>query len=112
VGNVCTDQLRFSLSAAGSIIGFDETHQTEVVYSPGDIAWVLASTALVWIMIPGVGFFYSGLLRYVVHAICHFLRGIHILLLQAEKCSVHDLSEYDVLGCRFLPSKYNFTRVA
>ncbi|KAK0206714.1 ammonium transporter [Desarmillaria ectypa] len=34
-----------------------------VVYSPGDIAWVLASTALVWLMIPGVGFFYSGLLR-------------------------------------------------
>jgi len=34
-----------------------------VVYNPGDIAWVLASTALVWIMIPGVGFFYSGLLR-------------------------------------------------
>lgn len=24
---------------------------------------VLASTALVWLMIPGVGFFYSGLLR-------------------------------------------------
>ena len=33
------------------------------VYNPGDIAWVLASTALVWLMIPGVGFFYSGLLR-------------------------------------------------
>ena len=35
----------------------------DVVYSPGDIAWVLASTALVWTMVPGVGFFYSGLLR-------------------------------------------------
>ncbi|KAJ3533490.1 hypothetical protein NMY22_g7315 [Coprinellus aureogranulatus] len=35
----------------------------DVVYSPGDVAWVLASTALVWIMIPGLGFFYSGLLR-------------------------------------------------
>ncbi|KAF6759403.1 ammonium transporter [Ephemerocybe angulata] len=34
-----------------------------VVYSPGDIAWVLTSTALVWMMIPGLGFFYSGLLR-------------------------------------------------
>lgn len=33
------------------------------VYNLGDIAWTLASTALVWIMIPGVGFFYSGLLR-------------------------------------------------
>jgi Amt family ammonium transporter len=34
-----------------------------ITYSTGDIAWVLASTALVWIMVPGVGFFYSGLLR-------------------------------------------------
>lgn len=36
------------------------------VYNPGDIAWVLASTALVFIMVPGVGFFYSGLLRCVI----------------------------------------------
>lgn len=36
---------------------------TEVIYNNGDAAWVLASTALVWIMVPGVGFFYSGLLR-------------------------------------------------
>jgi ammonium transporter, Amt family len=27
------------------------------------MAWIIASTALVWLMIPGVGFFYSGLLR-------------------------------------------------
>ena len=33
------------------------------MYNGGDTAWVLASTALVWLMIPGVGFFYSGLLR-------------------------------------------------
>ena len=36
---------------------------SDVVYNPGDIAWVLASTALVWIMVPGLGYFYSGLLR-------------------------------------------------
>lgn len=30
---------------------------------PGDIAWILTSTALVWLMIPGVGFFYSGMAR-------------------------------------------------
>ena len=29
----------------------------------GAIAWVLASTALVMIMTPGVGFFYGGLVR-------------------------------------------------
>ncbi|KAM6539173.1 Ammonium transporter [Fusarium falciforme] len=32
-------------------------------YEPGDIAWMLTSTALVLLMVPGVGFFYSGLAR-------------------------------------------------
>jgi Amt family ammonium transporter len=32
-------------------------------FTTGDTAWILASTALVWLMIPGVGFFYSGLAR-------------------------------------------------
>ncbi|KAG9249658.1 ammonium transporter 1 [Emericellopsis atlantica] len=34
-----------------------------VWYEAGDIAWILTSTALVLLMIPGVGFFYSGLAR-------------------------------------------------
>lgn len=41
----------------------DPDTQITWTYDLGDIAWVLASTALVWLMIPGVGFFYSGLLR-------------------------------------------------
>lgn len=44
--------------ASGDLIS-----STGTVFNEGDIAWTLASTALVWIMIPGVGFFYSGLLR-------------------------------------------------
>lgn len=36
---------------------------TPVIYNLGDMAWVIAATALVWLMIPGVGLFYSGLLR-------------------------------------------------
>jgi Amt family ammonium transporter len=32
-------------------------------FNAGDISWVLASTALVWLMIPGVGYFYSGMAR-------------------------------------------------
>lgn len=32
-------------------------------YQPGDIAWLITATALVLLMIPGVGFFYSGLAR-------------------------------------------------
>ncbi|CAD6503515.1 BgTH12-03177 [Blumeria graminis f. sp. triticale] len=33
------------------------------LYNAGDIAWVMISTALVLLMIPGVGLFYSGLAR-------------------------------------------------
>ncbi|KAI9857232.1 MAG: ammonium transporter Amt1 [Vezdaea acicularis] len=39
------------------------TQNLNVFYDAGDIAWMLASTALVLLMIPGVGFFYSGLAR-------------------------------------------------
>ncbi|KAI1824142.1 ammonium transporter [Xylaria intraflava] len=34
-----------------------------VFYEGGDFAWIITSTALVLLMIPGVGFFYSGLAR-------------------------------------------------
>lgn len=34
-----------------------------VFYDAGDIAWMIVATALVLLMIPGVGFFYSGLAR-------------------------------------------------
>ncbi|PWZ01689.1 putative high affinity ammonium transporter [Testicularia cyperi] len=40
-----------------------EGEMTEVIYNLGDMAWIIVSTALVFIMIPGLGFFYSGLLR-------------------------------------------------
>ncbi|KAK7528875.1 ammonium transporter AmtB-like domain-containing protein [Phyllosticta citriasiana] len=39
------------------------TEDLNVYYKSGDISWILASTALVLLMIPGVGFFYSGLAR-------------------------------------------------
>ncbi|THH21234.1 hypothetical protein EW146_g316 [Bondarzewia mesenterica] len=48
---------------SGDLQWFDADTGQTVVYNLGDIAWVIAATALVWIMIPGVGFFYSGLLR-------------------------------------------------
>jgi len=49
--------------ASGDVIYFDPDQQVEIVYNNGDLAWIIAATALVWIMIPGVGYFYSGLLR-------------------------------------------------
>ncbi|KAG6827600.1 hypothetical protein H0H92_011173 [Tricholoma furcatifolium] len=48
--------------SSGDLIYTDASGNT-VTYNLGDIAWTLASTALVWLMIPGLGFFYSGLLR-------------------------------------------------
>ncbi|CAO1618328.1 unnamed protein product [Sympodiomycopsis kandeliae] len=35
----------------------------EVIYNLGDMSWIIVASALVWIMIPGLGFFYGGLLR-------------------------------------------------
>lgn len=32
-------------------------------YSSGDIGFVLICMALVWLMIPGIGYFYSGMAR-------------------------------------------------
>ncbi|KZS86990.1 ammonium transporter, partial [Sistotremastrum niveocremeum HHB9708] len=49
--------------ASETLIINDDATGESFVYNPGDIAWTLAGTALVWIMIPGVGYFYSGLLR-------------------------------------------------
>lgn len=50
--------------ASGSLVVPGEgPNGSPIVYNPGDIAWTLAATALVWIMVPGVGYFYSGLLR-------------------------------------------------
>lgn len=41
----------------------NEPDGTAVTYNSGDIAFALSGTALVFIMSPGVGFLYSGLLR-------------------------------------------------
>ncbi|KAJ7769466.1 ammonium transporter [Mycena metata] len=55
--------LNITYDASGDMNWVDPADGKLYVYNGGDIAWTLASTALVWIMIPGVGFFYSGLLR-------------------------------------------------
>lgn len=49
-------------SIAGSYVATSFDGE-QVVFNLGDMAFVLVSMALVWLMIPGVGLFYSGLLR-------------------------------------------------
>lgn len=39
------------------------TINVNLYYQTGDIAWLLTCTILVFLMIPGIGFFYSGLTR-------------------------------------------------
>jgi Amt family ammonium transporter len=39
------------------------TEDLNLYYQSGNIAWMITATALVLLMIPGVGFFYSGLAR-------------------------------------------------
>ncbi|KAJ7152067.1 ammonium transporter AmtB-like domain-containing protein [Mycena filopes] len=55
--------LNITYDASGDLNWVDPADGTLFVFNLGDIAWTLTSTALVWLMIPGVGFFYSGLLR-------------------------------------------------
>ncbi|OJJ63497.1 hypothetical protein ASPSYDRAFT_139340 [Aspergillus sydowii CBS 593.65] len=50
-------------NGTGTNGGDSSTEDLNIWYSSGDIAWVITSTALVLLMIPGVGFFYSGLAR-------------------------------------------------
>ncbi|KAG9004700.1 hypothetical protein FRB95_005973 [Tulasnella sp. JGI-2019a] len=47
----------------GDQMGAQLEDGSTVIYNLGDMAWIITATALVWIMIPGLGFFYSGLLR-------------------------------------------------
>lgn len=39
------------------------TEDLNIYYESGNLAWIMTSAALVLLMIPGVGFFYSGLAR-------------------------------------------------
>jgi len=48
---------------SGNIIHYDAATDTQTLYNIGDVSFVLLCAFLVWLMTPGVGFFYSGLLR-------------------------------------------------
>jgi len=84
----------------------------------GDIAWVLVSTALVWIMVPGVGFFYSGLLRrknalsmiflsmmtIAVVSFQWFLWGFSLTFSETGSGFIGDLSHFGLKGVLQTPS--------
>ncbi|KAG2003031.1 ammonium transporter [Coprinopsis cinerea AmutBmut pab1-1] len=55
--------VNLTYDASGEIVYYDNVTGETTVYNMGDMAFIMVCMALVWIMIPGVGFFYSGLLR-------------------------------------------------
>lgn len=67
------------------------------VYNLGNIAWTLASTALVWIMIPGVGFFYSGLLRRKNALSMIYLSMMCVAVVSFQVCSYFYTTSYPPL---------------
>ncbi|GKT40074.1 ammonium transporter 1 [Colletotrichum spaethianum] len=50
-------------NGSGPTGGDSLTEDLNIWYETGDIGWMITATALVLLMIPGVGFFYSGLAR-------------------------------------------------
>ncbi|KUI66420.1 Ammonium transporter 1 [Cytospora mali] len=55
--------VKFPYNGTGATGGDALTQDLNIWYETGDIAWMITATALVLLMIPGVGFFYSGLAR-------------------------------------------------
>ncbi|KAL0635023.1 ammonium transporter Amt1 [Maublancomyces gigas] len=53
----------FPYNGTGPTGGNSLTDDFNIWYESGNYAWMMTSTALVLLMIPGVGFFYSGLAR-------------------------------------------------
>lgn len=54
--------LNVSYTNSGQIVYTDQEGKISI-YNPGDISWILTSTALVMIMTPGLAIFHAGLLR-------------------------------------------------
>lgn len=57
-----SDALPTGLTATGTG-GDDLKYDLNQIFDRGDMAWIGTASVLVWIMIPGVGLFYSGLSR-------------------------------------------------
>lgn len=63
VGHRVSHHTHAVFSIAGSMVYYDPVADETTIYNIGDIGFIITAMALVWLMVPGVGFFYSGLLR-------------------------------------------------
>lgn len=87
-------------AAAGDINWYNNDTGLIQVYNLGNIAWIIAATALVWIMIPGVGFFYSGLLRRK-NALSMIWLSMMSLAVVSFQVSHHVFSSYAIVSPLF-----------
>ncbi|KAI0383783.1 ammonium transporter [Hypomontagnella monticulosa] len=55
--------IKIPYNGTGPTGGDSLADNLNIWYESGDVAWMITATALVLLMIPGVGFFYSGLAR-------------------------------------------------
>ncbi|KAI0842134.1 ammonium transporter [Hypoxylon sp. FL0890] len=55
--------IKIPYNGTGATGGDSLTEDLNIWYESGDVGWMITATALVLLMIPGVGFFYSGLAR-------------------------------------------------
>lgn len=75
-----------------------EGHTEEEKFHPGNTCFLLVCTALVWLMIPGVGYFYSGMAR----------SKSALSLIMLSFCSVAVVSiQVKTLSCRLIHSNSN-----
>jgi len=91
---------------------------TTDLYNLGDMSWLLSSNALVMIMTPGVGFFYSGLLRrknalsmvwlgvviYALVSVQWFFWGYSLAFAANGSKFIGTLSNFGFMGVLELPS--------
>jgi len=108
-------------------VTYDEVSQTMIAtdgegmayyYNLGDTAWILTCTALVMIMTPGLGFFYSGLLRrknalslimlvmavFAVASFQWFFWGYSLAFAPDSNAFIGTLTNFGLMGVLELPS--------
>ncbi|KAG0147686.1 hypothetical protein CROQUDRAFT_655897 [Cronartium quercuum f. sp. fusiforme G11] len=104
----------------GQIV-YTNTQGLTSIYNPGDISWILTSTALVMLMTPGLGIFYAGLLRrknalslmflsmavYCVVAVQWFVWGYSLVYSPNPSPFIGSLSHLGFRGTGFDPAESN-----
>lgn len=77
------------------------TEDLNIYYNAGDIAWMITSTALVLLMIPGVG--YAFRLERAHNAFADCNQSLLLWPRPSKVCPIPDLAFYNVRRCGIVP---------